>query len=354
MVPEHSYNEFLDHAIREFGISKNSYCSAIATCNDVASWLSSASYQGFSSPPKIYVQGSFRLGTVIKPVRNQVELGYYDIDLVCEFHAPTSEPNPQQLKHLVGNRLIQNNQFKQALDDEGKRCWTLKFRDPSGCEFHIDVLPSISNPVTQGSSVIAVTDKTDRGYFWSSSDPLGYGSWFDSINGAQNASQSCTPLQRAIQIMKRHRDVSYGVNYDINHPPISVIISTLAAYFYHGEPTTLSALEGIVSRIYEYEVLQTYGRVTTSSPGNNIIQRTDVGDWYIGNPVNHNENFADRWHEDNNAGARNFFSWIGSMKEQIIDFRQSLPIAHHRKCLSGFLCLSERLPYFDLLERHNY
>lgn len=349
MVPEHSYNEFLDHAIREFGISENSYCSAIATCNDVASWLSSANYQGFSSPPKIYVQGSFRLGTVIKPVRNQVELGYYDIDLVCEFHAPTCEPNPQQLKHLVGDRLIQNNLFKQALDDEGKRCWTLKFRDPSGFEFHIDVLPSISNPVTQGSSAIAITDKVDQNYCWSTSDPTGYGNWFDNKNRTQNVSQSCTPLQRAIQIMKRHRDVAFSHN--VSHPPISIIITTLAAYFYQEEPTTLSALEGIVNRIYKYEVLRHYGRI---SPHDNIIQRTDVGGWYIGNPVNGDENFADRWHEDNGAGAESFFCWIKSMREQIIDFRRSLPIAHHRSHLSAFLCLSKELQHFELLERHNY
>lgn len=351
MTYDDSYNEFLDRAVGEFGISESSYCSATTACNDVASWLNSVNYPGFHSPPKIYIQGSFRLGTAIRPAQSRVELGYYDIDLVCEFVAPVSEPNPQHIKHLVRSRLIQCNLFKDAIDDEGKRCWTLLFRDQNDCDFHIDVLPSVSDPLGFSETAIAITDKVDQNYCWSPSDPIGYGNWFDSINGTQNASQSCTPLQRAIQIMKRHRDVSYGVNYDINHPPISIIITTLAGYFYHGESTTLSALEGIVNRIYKYEVLRLYGTV---GPHDNIIQRTATGEWYIGNPVNGDENFADRWHEDNHAGAESFFCWIESMKEQIIDFRHSLPISHHRNHLSAFLCLSKELQHFELLERHNY
>ena len=347
-----SYNKFLDHIVKEIGISGDSYCSAMTACSDVISHLGGIYYSGYQVPPTSYIQGSFRLGTAIKPVRNSVEIGSYDIDIVCEFSAPASEPNPQHLKHLVRNRLIQNDLFRKALDNEGKRCWTLKFEDKIGCDFHIDVLPSISVPSSQSSTSIAITDKTDQGYLWSPSDPVGYGNWFDNINGTQNASQSCTPLQKAIQIMKRHRDVAFS--HTVNHPPISIIITTLAAHFYQGESTTLSALEGIVSRIYEYEVLQTYGRVRTSNSGNNIIQRTKDGGWYIGNPINSSENFADRWHKDNDDGARNFFAWIKSLREQIIDFRLSLPIAHHRRHLSAFLCISEELLHFELLERHNY
>ena len=38
-----------------------------------------------------------------------------------------------------------------------------------------------------------------------------------------------TPLQRAIQIMKRHRDVRFNAHRDQKHNPISMIITALAA-----------------------------------------------------------------------------------------------------------------------------
>lgn len=43
-----------------------------------------------------------------------------------------------------------------------------------------------------------------------------------------------TPLQRAIQIMKRHRDMRFNGHRDEDHKPISMIITTLAAKLYEG------------------------------------------------------------------------------------------------------------------------
>ena len=38
-----------------------------------------------------------------------------------------------------------------------------------------------------------------------------------------------------------------------------------------------------------------------------LIRRLPDGTWYVGNPVNPAENFADRWHEDGHVRARAFF-----------------------------------------------
>ena len=49
-----------------------------------------------------------------------------------------------------------------------------------------------------------------------------------------------TPLQRTIQILKRHRDVRFKDNCEF--APISMIITTLAAQAYQGEEDLYEAL----------------------------------------------------------------------------------------------------------------
>jgi hypothetical protein len=42
-----------------------------------------------------------------------------------------------------------------------------------------------------------------------------------------------TPLQRAVQLLKRHRDVYFAGDYE--NRPISIIITTLAAHAYKNQ-----------------------------------------------------------------------------------------------------------------------
>jgi hypothetical protein len=49
-----------------------------------------------------------------------------------------------------------------------------------------------------------------------------------------------------------------------------------------------------------------------------IITRT--GDkWYLGNPVNPLENFADRWHENGHRRAKAFFTWVSWVRQDLVD-----------------------------------
>ena len=50
--------------------------------------------------------------------------------------------------------------------------------------------------------------------------------------------------------------------------------------------------------------------------------RNPDGTWYIQNPVNPGENFADRWHEDNNLKAQAFFQWVKWAKNDLVDVVQ--------------------------------
>ena len=282
--------------------------------------------------PSIYPQGSFRLGTVVRPIRGGVDADY-DIDLVCELPIPKQRTEPRQVKVMVGDRLRENTVYRRLLDDEGKRCWTLEYKEQDGIGFHLDVLPSVPDPRYGRDTAIAITDKRGNDYSWSASDPQGFGGWFDSRNrdafarvvfeqkrsildraSAVYASVDDVPdqlvrtsLQRGIQIMKRHRDVMFNNDARNDYSPISMIITTLAAHLYHGEPEIYSALTEIVTQLHAHAVLVEDGLPERRITDMKLIQRKPDGKWYIGNPVNPEENFADRWHEDNHARARAFF-----------------------------------------------
>jgi hypothetical protein len=109
-----------------------------------------------------------------------------------------------------------------------------------------------------------------------------------------------TPLQKAIQLLKRHRDSMFAKNPDSK--PISIILTTLAAAAYRGEENTTSALERILADMDRY-ILSTIPRVP--------------------NPVNPNEDFADKWHQPKYAPLNlegNFHSWL---KQARADFQNT-------------------------------
>ena len=71
-----------------------------------------------------------------------------------------------------------------------------------------------------------------------------------------------------------------------------------------------TALSGIISKLQGHALLVEGKAIEYTLATMGLIQRRPDGTWYIGNPVNPDENFADRWHEDNNARARAFFAWV--------------------------------------------
>lgn len=109
-----------------------------------------------------------------------------------------------------------------------------------------------------------------------------------------------TPLQQAVQLLKRHRDIMYDKLPEARkkNAPISIIITTLAALAYNNESNLYDALNSIVSKMENY------------------IEKD--GDTYkILNPVMQEENFADKWNMEP-AKANEFFCWLQCVKNEII------------------------------------
>ncbi len=193
--------------------------------------------------------------------------------------------------------------------------------------------------------------------------PEGYGDWFDGRNRAalervlmeQKRSIQArasmvyasvdevpdqlvrTPLQRSIQIMKRHRDMMFNHSRRHDYRPISMIVTTLAVRLYQGEADVYSALTEIVSTLHGHAVLVDNGLVDRTLASLNLIQRTSGGRWYIANPVNPEENFADRWHEDDHARAKAFFSWVAKLKGDLVSILDESRAGTVRERLAGAL-----------------
>lgn len=345
------YNTFLDNVSSEMYISEDDHMHAIYDYMHVNSWLCEDFYSfGVDTvSPNVYLQGSFRLGTVARPLFNGFGISY-NIDMVCEFPATSTEISPKNIRDCVGNRLKSNNRYSKLLDHEGTKCWTIKFENENGRNYNLNILPSISFRTSRSTTSVMITKRLKHAYEWFASDPEGYASWFDCQNGYSDSRLVNTPLQRAIQIMKRHRDMTYKMQPTVKYPPTSMIITTLAAHLYSGEQTTFSALSGIINKIHEYNELLEYRSVYHEPSTGNAILRMSDGTWCIKNPTNPYENFASYWHDDNNGGARSFFSWIESIKLDLIDFLSFLPPAHFRKHLSLCLGISDMSPHFRIIE----
>src|SRR5438094_756221 len=117
----------------------------------------------------VYPQGSFRLGTVVRPGD---EGGDVDIDLVLVRDIHASSTTREELKGEAGVAL---DGYMRAAGDgrrmaEGGRCWTLYFDG-----YHLDVLPSVPDE-EGGPTAILLADKHSP--IWLHSDPKGYAEWF--------------------------------------------------------------------------------------------------------------------------------------------------------------------------------
>lgn len=273
--------------------------------SEVAAWLGAKDSELLEFDPLFYSQGSVRLGTVVRPLLGTDE---YDLDAVCRLVIAKERISQKDLKDKVGDRL-KNNPAYRAILKPGRRCWRLDFEE----KFHMDILPAIPNPDEDDESVLI----TDRELFrWQFSNPVGLAEWFrrrmerQFRTNAENMAKASgievervpewkikTSLQRAVQILKRHRDLRFGDDED---KPISIILTTLAGKAYGGEDEVEAALTGILGRM-----------------GDHVKKENGV--WVVRNPVHEEENFADKWAEHPQR-ADKFFEWLGQARQ---DFAQA-------------------------------
>lgn len=355
------FSEFLRQLADSLNIPEGRYKQAEERYQAVGTWLERKDSILFALSPKIYPQGSIRLGTIIKPVASEEE---YDIDVVCEVRLSKNKVSQKRLKDMVGAELkkyTQANNMKSN-PEESRRCWTLNYAD--GAQFHMDILPAIPDGESfnllleskglkniWSGDAIAITDNKLPNYDlidteWLRSNPKGYAEWFKERMKVQFETQRKffaesirakiedvpdykikTPLQQSIQILKRHRDIMFAG--DQEDKPISIIITTLAAHAYNNEADILDSMINIVNNMPKY-----------------ILKKNGVS--WVPNPVNPLENFADKWQEHTQRESK-FRHWLQQVR---LDLDNALKkgdiqsIGEFLKPSLGDKAINEALKYF--------
>jgi cyclic GMP-AMP synthase DncV-like protein len=378
---EMQLNEVLERITESLDITPSDFKKAEERYKAVGQWLiegfDKGAFPNSKNEPDVFLQGSMRLGTAVRPLRDGKEADF-DIDLVCQFHEEKEEGNHKPIKSQTGKRVKGNADYERMLTAEGKRCWTLEYaEDSKGCGFHLDILPCVIESPTEILNIqlaggmqkyaihsIAITnkDKTNNIYSWKPGNPKGYAQWFDEIkqpalNLVLNESRQViyeknrdffasqeevpqelvkTPLQRVIQILKRHRDMRFAGHELEDCKPISMIITTLAAKIYDSEPDTLSTLQKIINTINAHGTLLENKQLLDASIAAKKLIEKRGGEWWIENPVNPKENFADRWNEINNQRSTAFFQWIEWLMADIASLLQVDNLLECSNKLSGY------------------
>lgn len=307
MTKEEMLNDIYTEIAKEISITKPMIEKAEESYQAVGKWID----DGIDNNVQFTVQGSMGLGTTIKPISDEDD---YDIDLVCVLK-DGQNLTAKEIKNIVGNRLKENEIYRKKIESEGegKRCWKMQYN-----QFHMDILPCVPKTIYMEPNYtdIRLTHKNEYlKYEDRFSNPEKYKVWFISctedmfVKNRQIYADEYrvdiqkvpfykikTPLQMAIQLLKRHRDICFEDNVD--NAPISIIITTLAAKAYKGEENVYEALVTLLNHMQDY------------------VENRD-GVYWIENPVMSEENFADKW-EEYPERRKAFYEWINKANEDLL------------------------------------
>lgn len=331
-------SRIFEETVSKIDIPESAYEKAAQRYKDLAAWLARLESKCARFSPHVYPQGSFRIGTVVRPINTADE---YDLDLGCRLLTGISKAThtQKQLKNLVGDDLEAYRVARNIGDprEEKHRCWRLKYADT--LQFHMDSVPSIPEstarrqlitesmvrsgiPEVLAKSITewagSITDTRLANYAvisndWYVSNSEGYARWFESrmkLAGPLLERRAVeakvgkvddlpvyrwkSPLQRCVQLLKRHRDSMFQGN--LESKPVSIILTTLSGRAYQGEPDIEPALDRILSTMG--------GLVARTSPR-------------IPNPVYPAEDFADKWLDPARSHLSleaNFWRWLEQAK----------------------------------------
>jgi hypothetical protein len=340
------FSEILEELGNSLDITKTQYDAAVKSYSAVGDWLSKPDSILYPYGPEILPQGSFMLGTMIQPITVEDDL---DIDLVCQLDFKEPMWTQKILKHKTGDQLKSNNFYNNLLQfPDGRRCWTLKYRESSintKERYHMDILPCVVgsgykstlnevllkyNDISDVERLaIRITDRERTNYdserneqLWLKSNPFGYAKWFyfkanvqtlrtvmlsEAVQKVPKFQKEKLPLQRVVQILKRHRDMMWKDRDDKDDKPISIIITTLAGQSYNKETNVIEALVNVVSKMRNF--------ISDTNPHNGW------NEYWVMNPVNNQENFADKW-KTYPERKENFYDWLDAIEKDVNNITQ--------------------------------
>lgn len=194
---------------------------------------------------EMYPHGSFRLKTTVKPLSSNE----YDLDFVVEIPRNVQMTPVELYNHIF--RILSRDGVHDGMVEKKSRCIRVNYAN----DFHIDIMPGqIYNQTTHE---IIVPDRELKSWYHHS-NPIGYADWFEKqaktqiINemmqrftvlqertepiADQEVAKRLEPLRRAVQLIKRYRDIYCGRTKA--EPVRSIVLCTLMGHIsssYSGE-----------------------------------------------------------------------------------------------------------------------
>lgn len=313
----------LENTIASLELTDEQRKSVEKTYQDVGEHLAAA-LQFDRDHADIFPQGSYRLGTVIRPWREITDV--FDLDLVFRLVTSSVGKDPKQYREAVGEYLRRKYGDLVKPLPKGWRLDYSKDRD-----YYLDIIPAMD---AVRPKIIAITD----GRGWRDSNPRGYSVWFEGVakllpryrtlvlaNEATFSNREASieplpehtnfklPLQRITQISKRHRDYHFNKKLKApNRAPASIVITTLLTQSYE---------RCVAARVFEsgYDLLVECVRgmpdfvKITVGPNNKTT-------YELANPSLLDENLVAKWNEEPGL-AKAFFDW----QCDFVDFLELLP-----------------------------
>lgn len=319
-----SWEHFLLRAAKEISLSEAQY----EKINDRYSQLEkilNASDNPLLAEAHIFVQGSMRLKTTIKPVSGAPEdLDTIDADAIIWLpHAQGA--GAREVLDAIEERFKAGSRVQEEIKQLRRGVRIIYADENPG--FHIDVTPArATNGNSQGNGE-GKLEVPDRETGWKASSPIPYSKWLQVastqtislaehmvVAKSQRAFDAATqdplpqyedyldqdPLRATIKLLKRHRDEWAIRTQNTDHRPISAVITTLATHAYldvakESQSTPLRPLDAILE----------------------IVRRMPDHVKYRGNecqvcnPADSGENFAEKWNRplDGHRYRRAFQEW---------------------------------------------
>ncbi|MCH1995650.1 nucleotidyltransferase [Achromobacter xylosoxidans] len=318
-----SWEYFLLRAARDISLSEAQY-EKISDRYSQLQKILSASDNPLLAEAHIFVQGSMRLRTTVKPIAGApADLGTIDADAIIWLpHAQGA--SAKEVLEAIEGRFREGSRVQEEVE-QLRRGIRIVYADENP-GFHIDVTPAraiAENGEENGEGKLEVPDRITG---WKASSPIPYSNWLQfasaqeisleslAILKSQRAFDSATqdplphyqeyidqdPLRATIKLLKRHRDEWAIKTKSANTRPISAVITTLATHAYlevvkESESKPLAPLDAILEIVRRMPQHITY-------KGSHC---------FVCNPADSGENFAEKWNRpDEGDGYRQaFFRW---------------------------------------------
>ena len=258
---------------------------------------------------KMYAHGSFRLKTTVKPLSGNE----YDLDFVVEI--PENVTMTPQLLYNHIYRILSNDGIHNDMVEKKSRCIRINYAN----DFHMDIMPG--QVINKSTNEIIVPDRELNGWYHHS-NPIGYADWFENqarthilyemnrqriIKASaepisdQEVVTRLEPLRRAVQLIKRYRDIYCEKN---NKEAVrSIILCTLMGYISSSYSSEMSIITDFCTYV------------------NSRIEEAKGEPFEVRNPVV-DEVLTEKWKED----RQNYLDFVGMMNSLTKDL-QKLSVA---------------------------